>query len=1615
VKSFAAKENKPAPAKRNVHSAVHSIVQPRLKVGAPDDQYEQEADRVADRVVANQPVADISSVSGAPPTTQNLQSQMANEQREIQRQPEEEEEELAQPKLLQRQPEEEEEELAQPKLLQRQAEEEEEELQPKLLQRQPEEEEEELAQPKLLQRQEEEEEELQPKLLQRQEEEEEELQPKLLQRQPEEEELAQPKFLQRQEEEEEELQPKLLQRQGEEEEEEPVQAKLIQRQAEEEEEEPVQARLIQRFAEEEKDDEVQARGASPSTQAASRAINSQSSGSPIRPDVKSILESGMRTDLSSVRVHEDSASQEAAASIKAKAFTHKNNIWLGAGQSQSDLHLMAHESTHVVQQGQAGQITPAKATVQRLEDDSNSEGEGAAVGPVEKAIALAAARVAKQLAAAKAVKSKQQLGEEKLKKAEEDKVKESTNEEKKKAEQDIAGKESENEPGEEGAATEKGKAKGGAKGKGAARKAKIPGFDAAFKSVVAKSRKEAKAQKSHKPASVEADAAQQAAESPASEMESKAQSNQVDTMETAETPAFDAVAFKARLMERIEAIAPRSAEEADDFKDNDKVGELKNGMAGDLETQKGAAQAPMQEAATTAADASGIEPKPVTALEKPEAGPMPADIHAEKAAPKSKQKKDVEQPVKENTQKIGEQMAQAEVTDEQLAKSNEPEFLKGLEGKKEAESQAVTAPEDYRQYESGNINTAQQEATVSATSSLAGMHDSRAGMTEQLDTKQEKTKSDDELARAKVASDIQLIYDETKTSVETILGKLDEQVSTAFDEGAEAAKAVFEDYVDARMTAYKEKRYGGWFGWARWIKDKVAGMPDEVNEFYATGRNSYLKEMDAVVDRVVAIIGAALTEAKLKVAKGKSRISEYVASLPKNLQKVGQEAASDIEEKFDSLEQSIDDKQDQLINDLATKYNENLKAIDARIEELKAANRGLVDMVVGLVVGIIKAILKIKKMLFTLLAKIASVIGDIITDPIGFLGKLIKGIRMGFDKFVANIMKHLIGGLVKWLTGALGPMNITIPEDIFSLKGIFSLVLQVLGLTWDYFRTKAVKLLGEPVVKVLETGFEIFMIVKTKGLAGLWEYIKEQFSNLKEMVIEEIKSLIITQVITAGVKWIIGLLNPAGAFIKAAMAIYEIVKFFIERAAQIYEFVNSVVDSIADIAKGNLSGAAQRVETALANSIPLIIGFLASLLGISGLAKKVQKVIGRVRKKIDKAIDKILLKAKKFARKLYGKGKAAVGKVVEWWKKKKLFKTRKGESHQVYFKGDAKNPIAMVASDNPEPVTSKVARFVKTAQSADATDKQKAMLARLSETSKLAKDNPNSDKIVSNIKEFFDVFAEGRGLDGRATEVNRVTGALGGSVVGTKMTAEWLGPDHKRGGPPETGAQKALMGRLHTDPETPNKSKFIRGHLLNDNLGGEGKDYNLFPITANANKEHLSKIESQVKTWVNREKRWVFYQVEVKNVESSFASATDVRKNYVNATFACRAAIKNTEGKEFNGISASIVSTYNKVETADATPTTGEGGPNAPKVSQEADKMEVLESSSKKQGIYLDDLAARGDISAFTALKFSPEEAQEIIDERPKESGYKRRSQLPSGLTWAKNFYVHRREPAGDK
>jgi hypothetical protein len=190
-----------------------------------------------------------------------------------------------------------------------------------------------------------------------------------------------------------------------------------------------------------------------------------------------------------------------------------------------------------------------------------------------------------------------------------------------------------------------------------------------------------------------------------------------------------------------------------------------------------------------------------------------------------------------------------------------------------------------------------------------------------------------------------------------------------------------------------------------------------------------------------------------------------------------------------------------------------------------------------------------------------------------------------------------------------------------------------------------VKILGERTVSTLEGAFQIFKVIKDQGIGGLWEYIKEQLANLKELVLDGIKDMVITQVIQAGVQWLLGILGgPAGAFIKAAKAIYDIVMWFVNNGSRMMALLNAVIDAIGAIASGSVGQAAQFIERTLANAIPVVIGFLASLLGLGNLGQQIRGIIQKIQQPVQKAIDWVLGKARSFASKVLGKVKGAFGK-----------------------------------------------------------------------------------------------------------------------------------------------------------------------------------------------------------------------------------------------------------------------------------------------------------------------------------------------------------------------------------
>jgi len=752
---------------------------------------------------------------------------------------------------------------------------------------------------------------------------------------------------------------------------------------------------------------------------------------------------------------------------------------------------------------------------------------------------------------------------------------------------------------------------------------KSPHADPAFASVIHKVKMVASHQKTHAPAASKAAAAHAAAVSPSNEVSSRAAAKQTDAMDQQKPKPFNRDAFKKALLDKIKATAPKTLKEADDFKDKNNLGAVKSDLNSEVAQEKTESQGALADTVAAQPDQSGIDATPNTPLPPADTGAA-QHVAATGAAPKPARDADIS--LQAGPQEINQQMADSNVTEEQLKDSNEPTFHSALGEKKAVEKESAAAPKAFRVEEKGLLHAAQAEAQTVATKHTLEMHASRKHAMSGAAAHQAEAKAEEEKQRTQIYAAIEKIYQTTKTNVETRLKKLDKDVNAAFDAGATDAQAAFENLVAARMSAYKDDRYSGWTGGLKWLKDKFIDLPDEVNVFYVEGHDLYVSKMDAVIDRVAGLVETGLNEAKGLIAAGKAEIQTYLGTLSPQWQATGKKAAGEIENKFDALEQSVTDKQDQLVDALATKYNDNLKKVNDRIEQMKEENKGLVSKAVGAIKGVIQAIIDLKNMLFDVLSRAAAAIGMIIAHPIKFLGNLVEAGKLGFSNFTDHIVEHLKQGFMEWLFGAVASTGITLPKN-FDLPGILSLVMQILGLTYANIRSRAVKILGEKVVKALEAAAEIFKILITKGPAGLWDYIRDKIGDLKAMVIEKIKAFIIEKVVMAGITWLIGLLNPAGAFIKACKAIYDIVMFFVEHGKQILALVNAIIDSITAIAKGAIGSAAAFVENSLAKSIPVMIGFLAGLLGVSGISDKIKEVIDAIRKPINDAIDWVINKA----------------------------------------------------------------------------------------------------------------------------------------------------------------------------------------------------------------------------------------------------------------------------------------------------------------------------------------------------------------------------------------------------
>ncbi|MFE6775596.1 HPC2 multi-domain protein [Streptomyces sp. NPDC057702] len=751
--------------------------------------------------------------------------------------------------------------------------------------------------------------------------------------------------------------------------------------------------------------------------------------------------------------------------------------------------------------------------------------------------------------------------------------------------------------------------------------------------------------KRHQPATTESRSAQDAAVAPPDDREAQGKAAQAEKMNAAKPGEFDKQAFIDAVNKAIADQAPKNLNEADKFADSGKADQVKEQVNGKVTDGKKTSAKDIETTTRAAPDTSKAKSKKVTPMTADKPPGNPGAPSANDAVP-DKQPPAVTD-FSDGPKQNDKAMADAEVTEEQLAKGNEPQFDEALSEKKKAEEDARKAGPASRRAEDAELADAKAGAAAAGASAMASLTATRGEAGQKVDGGKGETKSKDEKKREEVTAKLQKVFDATRKDVESTLEGLDKKVDDQFTKGEKAAKDAFTDDHKRRMKKYKDKRYSGFRGKLRWVKDKFKGLPEEGLNIFKESRKLYVSKMRGVISSIADTIGTELGKAKARIKQGRSELKAEVDKLPEDLKKYGQEAAKDFEGKFEDLETKVNEKSDELVQTLAQKYTEALNKVDEEIKKLQDANKGLIAKARDAIVGAIKTIMELKNLLMGILAKAASAIGKIIKDPIGFLGNLVKAVSAGLNLFTSNILDHLKKGLVAWLLGTATKEGIEIPAK-FDMKGIIQLVGSMLGLTWDNLRARIVaKGVPEPAMEKVEQSVPVAGALSREGPAGAMDEIQADTGDLKTKILDDLKAYLVPTVIIAGISWIVSLLTPASAFVRAVKGIIDIITFIVNQGAQIVEFVNAVLDAVIAIAGGGSAGVPKMVEAALAASIPLLIGFLAALVGVGGLANKVKSVLRAAGRPVKRAIDKLVGVIARKGKAIWGRLRNSAGKKKE--------------------------------------------------------------------------------------------------------------------------------------------------------------------------------------------------------------------------------------------------------------------------------------------------------------------------------------------------------------------------------
>ena len=939
-------------------------------------------------------------------------------------------------------------------------------------------------------------------------------------------------------------------------------------------------------------------------QAARFAIEKKGPGQPVSPLIRSRLEAGTGADLSQVRIHSDAAANSAAETLGARAFTHQHDIWLGRGESPTDLQLMAHETAHVAQQTDV---------VRRLEGvPAGAPASGPARAPVAAAPAAPTAR--REAAPRVAVQPV------------------------------VAPPPPAAAPGRavpEAAPPAPVAAPSTPAAPAAAEAVELlmpeppeglsPADQQRLQGVERNAAAAASTQEALPSAGENVSGARQAVQEPAEETTARAEGGLAAALSQRPEPSAEIEALCECILAVIHARQPPDEESLVQSNPRQEAnaagGILATSVEGDVDQVEGnyeqLNETPQGEAQQQA-----------QTLQSPPASVTSSEVGAAQAVPDAVPAEAVS--LDADVEASAARMEQAGMASEpaQLVQSGPIAEARAAQG--ELAASAARDPAVVLAEQQAARTEAAADMAALQAQALEALQASRAGTVSGIGTQQQGMVGTEEQMRARIGARAQAIFDSAQSRVNSLLEPLTRTAMQRWQTGVEVLSSRFEGDL-AQVQRWLDERYSGVGGAVLELWEGIVGKPDWVTQAYNRAEENFANGVCDLIREISTEVNSVIATCEQIIDDANTGIADLFNDLPAGLQEWAATEQARFTEQLNGLHQRVLSTRDEFNQNLSERAAQAVQQVRERIHELRQAAGGLVGQIQDAINSfledparfIIEGLLELVGIppasFWAVVNRIQTVINDIANDPMNFANNLVNAIGQGFQRFFDNFADHILGGFFDWLFSGLGAVGVNIPQD-FSLKSIITFFLELMGITWPRIRQLLARHLGEENVALIEQAYEIIANLIEMGPEGVFEMIKEQLDpqRILDQVLQAAIEYLVETLITRVSARIIMMFNPAGAIVQAIELIYRVLRWIFDNAARIFSLVETIVNGAAALIAGNITGMATAVEGALARLIAPVIDFLAGFLGLGNLPDRIADTIRGFQEWIMGILDRVI-------------------------------------------------------------------------------------------------------------------------------------------------------------------------------------------------------------------------------------------------------------------------------------------------------------------------------------------------------------------------------------------------------